>query len=46
MMATVDRTGRVVIPAEVRKRLGFTPGTELNLAIDGLCSPCDASGGS
>ena len=36
MMATIDRAGRVVIPAEVRKRLGLTPGTELNLVIDGF----------
>jgi antitoxin PrlF len=35
MMATIDRSGRVVIPAEVRKRLGLTPGTELNLVIEG-----------
>ena len=26
----------MVIPAEVRKRLGLTPGTELNLEIDGF----------
>jgi antitoxin PrlF len=36
MMATIDRAGRVVIPAEVRKRLGLTPGSELNLVIDGF----------
>jgi antitoxin PrlF len=35
-MATIDRAGRVVIPAEVRKRLGLTPGTELNLVIEGF----------
>ena len=26
----------MVIPAEVRKRLGLTPGTELNLVIEGF----------
>jgi antitoxin PrlF len=36
MMTTIDRAGRVVIPAEVRKRLGLTPGTELNLVIEGF----------
>lgn len=36
MMATIDRAGRVVIPAEVRKRLGLTPGTELRLEIEGF----------
>jgi antitoxin PrlF len=36
MMVTIDRAGRVVIPAEIRKRLGLTAGTELNLVIDGF----------
>ncbi|HVT56780.1 MAG TPA: AbrB/MazE/SpoVT family DNA-binding domain-containing protein [Thermoanaerobaculia bacterium] len=36
MIATIDRAGRVVIPAEVRKRLGLTPGTELKLVIEGF----------
>jgi antitoxin PrlF len=36
MITTIDRAGRVVIPAEVRKRLGLTPGTELNLVIEGF----------
>lgn len=36
MMTTIDRAGRVVIPAEIRKRLGLTPGTELDLVIDGF----------
>jgi AbrB family looped-hinge helix DNA binding protein len=34
MLATIDRAGRVVIPSEVRKRLGLTPGTELKLVIE------------
>jgi antitoxin PrlF len=36
MVATVDRAGRVVIPAEVRKRLGLTAGTELEVVIEGF----------
>jgi len=36
MMVPIDRAGRVVIPAEVRKRLGLNPGTELNLVVEGF----------
>jgi antitoxin PrlF len=36
MIATIDRAGRMVIPAEIRKRLGLTPGTELKLEIEGF----------
>jgi antitoxin PrlF len=36
MKMTIDRAGRVVIPAEVRKRLGLTAGTELELVIEGF----------
>jgi len=36
MVTTIDRAGRVVIPAEVRKRLGLTAGTELELMIEGF----------
>jgi len=36
MVTTIDRAGRVVIPAELRKRLGLTPGTELKLEIEGF----------
>ena len=36
MLATIDKAGRVVIPAEVRKRLGFTAGTELEMAVEGF----------
>jgi AbrB family looped-hinge helix DNA binding protein len=31
----VDRMGRVLIPAAVRKRLSLEPGTELRLTEDG-----------
>lgn len=36
MKATIDRAGRVVIPSEVRRRLGLTAGTELEVAIEGF----------
>lgn len=34
MRATIDKAGRVVIPAAVRERAGFAPGTELRVTID------------
>jgi len=34
MRATIDKAGRVVIPAAVRERAGFAPGTELLVTID------------
>ena len=36
MMTTIDKAGRVVIPADVRKRLGLTAGTELEMVIEGF----------
>jgi antitoxin PrlF len=36
MITTIDKAGRVVIPVEVRKRLGLSPGTELEVAIEGF----------
>ena len=36
MTATIDKAGRVIIPAEVRKRLGLTAGTELEMVIEGF----------
>jgi len=36
MTTTIDKAGRVVIPAEVRKRLGLTAGTELEMAVEGF----------
>lgn len=36
MITTIDRAGRVVIPAEVRKRLGLIAGTELEMVIEGF----------
>lgn len=36
MRTTIDKAGRVVIPAAVRDRAGLTPGTELEVTIDDL----------
>lgn len=36
MTTTIDKAGRVVIPSEVRKRLGLTAGTELEIVIEGF----------
>ena len=36
MTTTIDKAGRLVIPAEVRKRLGLTAGTELEMVIEGF----------
>jgi AbrB family looped-hinge helix DNA binding protein len=36
MPTTIDKAGRVVIPAAVRERAGFLPGTELDVVIDDL----------
>jgi len=34
MKTTIDKAGRVVIPACVRARAGLTPGTELDVIIE------------
>jgi AbrB family looped-hinge helix DNA binding protein len=36
MRATIDKAGRVVIPAPIRARAGFEPGTELEVVLDDL----------
>jgi len=36
MRTTIDKAGRVVIPAAVRERTGLAPGTELEITIDEL----------
>lgn len=36
MRTTIDKAGRVVIPARVRERLGLRPGTELDVLEDGF----------
>ena len=34
MRTTIDKAGRVVIPAAIRERLGLNPGAELEVAVD------------
>lgn len=34
MKTTIDKAGRVVIPASVRERVGLGPGTTLEISID------------
>jgi AbrB family looped-hinge helix DNA binding protein len=34
MRSTIDKAGRVVIPAAIRERAGLTPGTELEVTTD------------
>jgi AbrB family looped-hinge helix DNA binding protein len=36
MKTTIDKAGRVVIPAVIRQRAGFTPGSELEVTGDEL----------
>jgi AbrB family looped-hinge helix DNA binding protein len=36
MTTTIDKAGRVVIPPEVRERLGLTAGTELEMVVEGF----------
>jgi AbrB family looped-hinge helix DNA binding protein len=36
MVTTIDKAGRVVIPVAVRERLGFAPGTEIEIVVDDL----------
>jgi AbrB family looped-hinge helix DNA binding protein len=36
MITTIDKAGRVVIPAALRDRAGLTPGTELRISLDGF----------
>ena len=34
MRSTIDKAGRVVIPASIRERAGLTPGTALEISAD------------
>jgi len=34
MRTTIDKAGRVVIPAAVRERTGLAPGTTLEITVD------------
>jgi AbrB family looped-hinge helix DNA binding protein len=36
MRGTIDKAGRVVIPAPIRERAGLSPGTELEITADEL----------
>jgi AbrB family looped-hinge helix DNA binding protein len=36
MRTTIDKAGRVVIPAGIRERAGLTPGAELEISEDDL----------
>lgn len=36
MRTTIDKAGRVVIPAAVRERAGFRPGATLEITVDDL----------
>jgi AbrB family looped-hinge helix DNA binding protein len=36
MITTIDKAGRVVIPADVRKRLGLAAGSELEMVVEGF----------
>lgn len=36
MVTTIDKAGRVVIPAEIRNRLSLAPGTELEIEVEGF----------
>ena len=36
MRTTIDKAGRVVIPAAVRERAGLAPGTALEVTVDEL----------
>ena len=34
MKAGIDKAGRIVIPSEIRRRAGWTPGTELDIVVE------------
>ena len=34
MKTTIDKAGRVVIPASIREKAGFRPGTEIEVIMD------------
>jgi AbrB family looped-hinge helix DNA binding protein len=36
MKTTIDKAGRVVIPAAAREKIGFEPGAELEVIVDDL----------
>lgn len=36
MLVTIDKAGRVVIPAAIREKAGLAPGTHLEVLVDDL----------
>lgn len=36
MKTTIDKAGRVVIPAGIREKAGLKPGTELEVVVDDI----------
>lgn len=36
MRTTIDKAGRVVIPAAIRDRVGLMPGAELEITVDDI----------
>jgi AbrB family looped-hinge helix DNA binding protein len=34
MRTTIDKAGRLVVPASIRERAGLTPGTVLEISVD------------
>ena len=36
MKATIDKAGRLVIPAQIRDQLGLAPGSEVEISVDDL----------
>jgi AbrB family looped-hinge helix DNA binding protein len=36
MPTTIDKAGRIVIPADIRRRAGLSPGTEVEIVLDDL----------
>ncbi len=37
MRSTIDKAGRIVIPALIRERARLAPGTEVEITLDDLC---------
>ena len=35
MKTAIDKTGRIVVPSEIRRRAGWEPGTELEITLEG-----------
>lgn len=36
MTTTIDKAGRLIIPAAIRERQGLSPGTEIEITVDEL----------